>query len=1147
MIPDAVRGNGQTPRPLRAATLEQAEFQLHEMVMNTLAQRQTYFQQMMDPRRDLDKECGYPSTYAVGADLYRTLYDREPIATRVVQLMPKECWQVLPRVYEDESSKNVTEFEQAWDDLGKQITSEKSWHQDEEGSTVWAELAHADILSGLGSFGIILLGLDDGKDFREPVEGAISDKYVRDRSGKVKTTTNGAAKIDLRKLSLPTPLPQETHLDSLVANSRTPDSKHWKDGSGRVDKHVPFDPSQALSPAFVRNEKGQHSLVVKNTHGEQITTNEFRSVGDMVQGTDAQYMGVQLGISQYPVDKPVDSELNLTFLRSFSEDLVQIVQYEANVRNPRFGMPVMYRITFNDPRETHSGIGLPIASIYVHWTRVVHLFESPVPGSKTFGVPRLRPVLNPVLDVRKIRGSGAEGYWQSCFPGIALSTHPQLGGEVVIDQDKVKDNIENYMNTLQRWLVLSGMGANTLAPTVTDPTPHINIQIEAICIQLGCPVRVFKGSERGELASSQDDSSWNDRLRHRQNTHITPGLICKFIDRLILLGVLPEPEGYSIEWPDLDSVSLKDKAGIFSQRMTAFSTYASGQVETMLPVRDMLTREAGYDEEEADAIIEANQKAQEEQMTQTMPPAGEEGHPATVKPPQPPGPITLGPGQTMVPHPDNPNTAGQKPFTAPGKPAPTIAGPTPPQQPKQPPTKNEEDDDYVENSNPEGCNQYKPCESGGEKEPHPHDRMKRSDYKVLTTIKGEISSSASMSITRLLASDHLEEVPGNPSRLRLTARGKKAAETPWSKESGVDHPKPTKHLGFYTGNRWVTLPNGAHIEIGEDGEITKGPKIDKDEKGTGAHGDKDDTRAAAEKRAADAKKEIQEKMRELGIEHEEDVPTATVLPGAGGYEQGSPQEKAYIAGEKVRGALKEGGKKAAKLAMGFGKKLGKKIAGSKTGQRVKDEFKEAGDVVREAAGKVGGFFKSLRKKIGLTKNEFVSFQEAVISGFDHEVYPEARAMVLNIAKKDSTVAAWWYALQDSPTDNSNPGGCNQYTGPGCSTGGESKGESDDPYMQPPKPSTPEKIASEPKDAAEHFKDALTRAHDRTKYPRDETERIVEKMSSLDTKTLKSLIQSSHSKETPVQAYVDKWTKAGMLSGVEKYLDVSWQMWERVSA
>lgn len=1051
MIPDAVRGNGQTPRPMRAATLEQAEFQLHEMVVNALAQRQTYFQQMMDPRRDLDKECGYPSTYAVGADLYRTLYDREPIATRVVQLMPKECWQVLPRVYEDESSKNVTEFEQAWDDLGKQITSEKSWHQDEEGSTVWAELAHADILSGLGSFGIILLGLDDGKDFREPVEGAISDKYVRDRSGKVKTTTNGAAKIDLRKLSLPTPLPQETHLDSLVANSRTPDSKHWKDGSGRVDKHVPFDPSQALSPAFVRNEKGQHSLVVKNTRGEQITTNEFRSVGDMVQGTDAQYMGVQLGISQYPVDKPVDSKLNLTFLRSFSEDLVQIVQYEANVRNPRFGMPVMYRITFNDPRETHSGIGLPIASIYVHWTRVVHLFESPVPGSKTFGVPRLRPVLNPVLDVRKIRGSGAEGYWQSCFPGIALSTHPQLGGEVAIDQDKVKDTIENYMNTLQRWLVLSGMGANTLAPTVTDPTPHINIQIEAICIQLGCPVRVFKGSERGELASSQDDSSWNDRLRHRQNTHITPSLICKFIDRLILLSVLPEPEGYSIEWPDLDSVSLKDKAGIFAQRMTAFSTYASGQVETMLPVRDMLTREAGYDEEEADAIIEANQKAQEEQMTQTMPPAGEEGHPATVKPPQPLGPITLGPGQTMVPHPDNPNAVGQKPFTAPGKPAPTIAGPTPPQQPKQPLTKNEEDDDYVE-------------------------------------------------------------------------------------------------------NRWVTLPNGARIEIGEDGEITKGPKIDKDEKGTGAHGDKDDTRAAAEKRAADAKTEIQRTMKEKGIKHEEDhgnIPVATLIDddhssaGAGGYEKGSPQERAYIAGEKVRGAIKEGGKKAAKLAMGFGKKLGKKIAGSETGQRVKDEFKEAGDVVREAAGKVGGFFRSLRKKIGLTKNEFVSFQEAVISGFDHEVYPEARAMVLNIAKKDSTVAAWWYALQDGPTDNANPEGCNQYKP--CSTGGESKEESDDPYLQAPKPSTPEKIASEPKDAAGHFKEALTRAHDRTKYPRDETERIVEKLSSLDTKTLKGLIQSSHSKETPVQAYVDKWTKAGMLSGVEKYLDVSWQMWERVSA
>ncbi len=30
------------------------------------------------------------------------LYDREPIATRTVQLMPRECWQISPLVYESE-------------------------------------------------------------------------------------------------------------------------------------------------------------------------------------------------------------------------------------------------------------------------------------------------------------------------------------------------------------------------------------------------------------------------------------------------------------------------------------------------------------------------------------------------------------------------------------------------------------------------------------------------------------------------------------------------------------------------------------------------------------------------------------------------------------------------------------------------------------------------------------------------------------------------------------------------------------------------------------------------------------------------------------------------------------------------------------
>src|SRR5262249_49399890 len=104
---------------------------------------------------------------------FRELYDREPIAARVVQIMPKESWQTQPLVYELEETDSATPFEEAWDSLGKNLIDGSSWFRQEEGSIIWEYLQRADILSGIGHFGVLLLGVDDGKNLQEPIDGAI--------------------------------------------------------------------------------------------------------------------------------------------------------------------------------------------------------------------------------------------------------------------------------------------------------------------------------------------------------------------------------------------------------------------------------------------------------------------------------------------------------------------------------------------------------------------------------------------------------------------------------------------------------------------------------------------------------------------------------------------------------------------------------------------------------------------------------------------------------------------------------------------------------------------------------------------------------------------------------------------------------------
>lgn len=759
---------------------------MSEVTANVSMLRRDMFAKFNDPRRDLDAECGYPITTTLSPDSYRDLYDREPIATRVVQLMPKESWQVTPLVYEKEGSDEPTPFEQAWDALGKQLRGQ-SWYQDEEGSAVWEHLRRADELSGIGHFGIILLGIDDGKNLEEPIEGILTnaapDCYLLPTEeerllgmGTQNILVNGEPPLKGRPLN-----DYEKSVVNRWARQREILFNVGSDDGQSRDLTLTVSPeSHAPTMGTKIDVREPSATTAKTAKGDDPMA---APIGSSLSGTDQQYFGVQFGAPEKLSEKPAAAgKRKLLFIRAFDESLVQIVRYEWNSRNPRFGLPVMYRVTLNDPREVHSGVGLPLATVFVHWSRLIHLADN-LGASEIFGVPRMRPVLNPLLDLRKIRAAGAEGYWRSCITMLSLETLPQLGGDVYIDQTKMKNLMENIQNGMQRIWQLTGLSAKTVAPSVVDPTPHIAIQEEAICVQLGCPIRVFKGSERGELASSQDDSSWNDRLRHRQNGYITPRIISPFIDRLIQIGVLPEPKakpekkeefklpetgltgqptappdfkakpgaasggagapppkvppdkpfgmakppsgkapqpqpaqekspkptgntdrgiyryqfafnddgtvkgidkkkvgettdtGYSVEWPDLDSLGKKDKAAIGLQLTQAIAAYVAGNCEAVVPILEYMTKILGMDEEEAKAIIhsatkqaEAKQSdhadlAQEHGMVPSPPPGFEQKPPPPPPIPGTPGtpPVKVKPGEKLMYPPKPPAHAAPKP------------------------------------------------------------------------------------------------------------------------------------------------------------------------------------------------------------------------------------------------------------------------------------------------------------------------------------------------------------------------------------------------------------------------------------------------------------------------------------------------------
>lgn len=295
----------------------------------------------------------------------------------------------------------------------------------------------------------------------------------------------------------------------------------------------------------------------------------------------------------------------LLFMRPFQHAQVQIAQTEWDLSNPRYGQPTMYRIQMNTiDHEVEGGLN-DLRTVDVHWTRILHVADNRE-TSELFGVPRMQLVYDNVLDIRKIRGSSAEMFYKGAFPGIAVEAVDDVTGGAQLDLDGMRRSIELYENSLQRWFGLTNAKANVLSSQVQSPADHIRINLEEICIALGCPLRIFMGSESAHLASDQDAAAWNNRLMERQMNYLTPYLVRPFLTRLVQIGALPEPQDgvFKIDWQDLNTMTEGERYSVARERLGLMQTYATTpELKGMITAKDMMQVFVGMTEEEAVGIL----------------------------------------------------------------------------------------------------------------------------------------------------------------------------------------------------------------------------------------------------------------------------------------------------------------------------------------------------------------------------------------------------------------------------------------------------------------------------------------------------------------------------------------------------------------
>ena len=138
------------PEPMTSNQAAHQTRQMFDLVFNSYLSGRAAMAAELDPSRSraitIDAECKYPENLSIQD--FRYMWLRNGVAQRVVSVFSEECGSRDPEVYQKEGATETD-----WDIKLDEINDEFQ---------LWSMLEELDVMSGIGCFGIMLLGLNDG-------------------------------------------------------------------------------------------------------------------------------------------------------------------------------------------------------------------------------------------------------------------------------------------------------------------------------------------------------------------------------------------------------------------------------------------------------------------------------------------------------------------------------------------------------------------------------------------------------------------------------------------------------------------------------------------------------------------------------------------------------------------------------------------------------------------------------------------------------------------------------------------------------------------------------------------------------------------------------------------------------------------------
>lgn len=258
-------------------------------------------------------------------------------------------------------------------------------------------------------------------------------------------------------------------------------------------------------------------------------------------------------------EKPIETKLNgigsIMQIVPLYEGQLDVNEVDSDPMSETYGLPTMYQFNAGNVGSRDNNLS---GSFAIHPDRIVIVSEDADNGG-IYGTSALEAPYNSLMDLRKILGGGAEGFYKNSAQNIVFDLKD--GSSAKANQallDRFNEQYDEFAHNRQRRAMWTpGMDAKTLDSTLIQPKEFFFNSLYDVSASSKIPATILIGQQTGRLASSEDSRSLLSMINSRRENFGTEA-INAMLDWFIERGVLPMAP-YEVKWDDLLALSKKEQ------------------------------------------------------------------------------------------------------------------------------------------------------------------------------------------------------------------------------------------------------------------------------------------------------------------------------------------------------------------------------------------------------------------------------------------------------------------------------------------------------------------------------------------------------------------------------------------------------------